>query len=237
MSPVSQLTVETNTAHFSSKCFKKIREIMYMEKFSTASKVFWEGDPNEKLYFILEGTVKLTKLSEDGKDLTLYYFFPGDMFGEFDPMHKQTSAFTAEAMDDCIIGVIQQKDLEMVLWQNGDLAIEFTQWMSHMQRFTQLKLRDLLFHGKNGALAAILIRAANTYGIKNGNKIVITKKFTNSEMANLIGATRETVNRMLAAFKRDEMITCEHGQIEILKLAALKKLCRCEECSLAICRL
>lgn len=237
MSLVSQLTVETNTTHLSSKCMKKLHDNMYVEKFSSEARIFWEGDPNDKLFFVLEGTVKLTKLSEDGKDLTLHYFFPGDLFGEFDPMHKQTSALTAIAADECVIGVIQQADLEVLLWQDGDLAIEFAQWQSHMQHYTQLKLRDLLFHGKNGALAAMLVRAANTYGIKSGNRVVISKKFTDSELANLIGASRETVNRMLKSFKKDGMIKCEQGIIEILNLAALKKLCHCEECPVGICRL
>ncbi|MFZ3577273.1 Crp/Fnr family transcriptional regulator [Virgibacillus sp. DJP39] len=237
MSVVSKLAVETNTTHFSSTCFKKLQEIMYTEKYSSGSTIYWEGDPNENLYFLIEGNVKLTKLSEDGKDLTMYYFFPGDIFGEFDPHQKQISVFTAEAMDACVIGVIQQKDLEVLLWQNGDLAIEFTQWMSHMQHYTQLKVRDLLFHGKNGALASMLIRASNTYGVKTGSSIRITKKFTNNELANLIGATRETVNRMLSKFKRDQLIRYENGQIEILNLAELKNLCRCEECPLGICRL
>lgn len=210
---------------------------MYVEKFSQESRIFWEGDPNDNLYFLLDGTVKLTKLSEDGKSLTLHYFFPGDLFGEFDPKHQHTSALTAMAADECVIGVIQQSDLEVLLWQDGDLAIEFAQWQSHMQHYTQLKLRDLLFYGKNGALAAMLVRASNTYGIKRGNRVVISKKFTDSELANLIGSSRETVNRMLTSFKRDGMIKGEQGNIEILNLAGLKKLCHCEECSIGICRL
>ena len=86
---------------------KKLYDSMYVEKFHSKSRIFWEGGPNDKLFFVLEGTVKLTKLSEDGKDLTLHYFFPVDLFGEFDPMRKQTSALTAMAADECVICVIQ----------------------------------------------------------------------------------------------------------------------------------
>ncbi|MDC3413500.1 Crp/Fnr family transcriptional regulator [Aquibacillus sp. 3ASR75-11] len=237
MSMVNQLAVETNTTHFSKECFRKLQEIMYMEKFDQGSRIYWEGDTNDKLYYLMEGSVKHTKLSEDGKDLTLNYFFQGDLFGEFDPMNKQNSACTAQAMENCKIGVIQQSDLEVLVWQNGDFAIEFTQWLSHMQYYTQLKLRDLLFHGKNGALAAMLIRTANTYGIRNGNRIVITEKFTNNELANLIGSTRETVNRMLATFRQEGLIKYDHGRIEILDLTKLKQICQCEDCPIGICRL
>ncbi|ASK62646.1 Crp/Fnr family transcriptional regulator [Virgibacillus phasianinus] len=237
MGLVNQLTVETNTVHLSDRSMQKLREIMNLETFSKDSRIFWEGDSNDKLFFLQEGTVQLTKLSEDGKDLTLHYFFPGDLFGEFDPMHKQTSALTAVAVEKCVIGVIKQAHLKVLLWQDGDLAIEFAQWQTHMQHYTQLKLRDLLFHGKNGALAAMLVRAANTYGIKSGKKIVISKKFTDSELANLIGSSRETVNRMLKSFKKSGMIKCEQGNIELLDLTGLKKICHCEDCPVGICRL
>lgn len=237
MSLLSKIKVETNTTHLSEKCRNKLRDIMYMEKFNADSRIFWEGDTNEKLFYLVEGAVKLTKLSEDGKDLTLNYFFPGDLFGEFDPMHKQTSALTAIATEKCVIGVIQQTDLEALLWQDGDIAIEFAQWQSHMQHYTQLKLRDLLFHGKNGALAAMLVRASNTFGIVTEDRIIISKKFTDSELANLIGSSRETVNRMLATFKREGLIKQDKGYIEILDLAKLRKICHCEDCPVGICRL
>ncbi|GAA0324840.1 fumarate/nitrate reduction transcriptional regulator Fnr [Bacillus carboniphilus] len=229
--------VEKNTFYFSESSFEKITDIMYMEEFEQGARIFWEGDPVQKLFYVKEGSVQLSKLNDEGKDLTLYHYFPGDLFGEFSPSDNQISTFTAQALEDCKIGVIQQADLEVLLWQNGDLAIEFAKWQSLIQRSTELKIRDLLFHGKNGALASTLIRAANTYGIQDGENIHISRKFTNNEISSLIGATRETVNRMLSKLKSDGLISYENGRITITDLEGLKLVCNCEECPLSICRL
>lgn len=75
--------------------------------------------------------------------------------------------------------------------------IEFMKWMGRMQRLIHVKLRDILFFRKNGALASTLIRMSNSFGKVEGGQIIITEKFTNADIGCLIGATRETVNRMI----------------------------------------
>lgn len=237
MDLTNKLSVITNTAHFTHDCFTKMRSIMQIKKVPANDLVFFEGDPMDKLFFVLEGTVKLTKLSDAGKNLVFHYFFPDDLFGEFNPKQEEQSTFTARAIEDCVIGVMHQNDFEMLLMNNGDVAIEFLQWQSHMRRYTQLKLRDLLFHGKDGALASALLRTVNTYGQKNGDNVIITKKFTDSDFADMVGASRETVNRLFSVFKNNKIISYRNGQLEILDLSGLKELCHCEDCSASICRL
>jgi CRP/FNR family transcriptional regulator, cyclic AMP receptor protein len=226
-----------NTVTFSEESFLKLKGIMYEHFIQKGSRVFLEGDPADKIYYLKSGAVRLKKVTNDGKDLSLYYYREGDLFGEFDQTSNKVCTFSAETTTDCTIGVIQQQDLEILMWQHGDLALDFMKWMGYMQRFTQLKLRDLMFYGKNGALASTLIRMSNTYGIQNGNTIHIVERFTNSEIASIIGATRETVNRMLAQLKKSKIISYDDGTITILDLEALKKICHCEECPAHICRL
>ncbi|MBF0706120.1 Crp/Fnr family transcriptional regulator [Alkalihalobacillus hwajinpoensis] len=226
-----------NTQSFSKDNFIKLEELMYEQQVKRGETIYWEGNESNHIYYLISGAVKLTKSSDEGKDLVLYHFQAGDLFGEFhDDSHAQNS-FSAEAMTDCSLGIIQQKDLETILWQNGDLAIEFMKWMGYMQRFTQTKLRDLMFFGKHGALASTLIRIANTYGVEEGPSIRMTTKFTNTELADLIGATRETVNRMLNQLKKDEIIAYDGGAILIEDLDKLKAICHCEGCPKNICRL
>ncbi|UJL46696.1 Crp/Fnr family transcriptional regulator [Virgibacillus sp. NKC19-16] len=227
----------TNTGHFSVDSFNKFREMMVVEEYDKGSRVYWEAEENEKLYFLLKGKVNLTKINEEGKELTMYCFFSGDMFGEYPSERSHLSSYTAQTMEKSEIGVMQRCDIEKLFKESGDLALEFSYWLSQTHRHTQLKLRDLLLYGKNGALASTLIRIANTYGIHEGNKIKITNKFTNMELAALIGATRETVNRILTAFRQDDLIQYKKGRIEILDLAGLKEVNQCEECPVEICRL
>ncbi|WP_456276182.1 Crp/Fnr family transcriptional regulator [Bacillus sp. AK128] len=226
-----------NTQIFSVENFNKIEDIMYDYKVSTGSNLFWEGDPSDKLYYVKKGIVKLTKMTDDGKDLSFYYFGQGDMFGEFDTFIKSTCSFSAVAVNDCEIGVIQQSDLEVLLWRDGSFPVEFTRWMGFMQRLIHVKLRDILFFGKNGALASTLIRMSNTFGEMEGKTIKITEKFTNTDIGCLIGATRETVNRMISQLRKEEIIDVDNGYLVIYDLDYLKSICHCEGCPKEICRL
>jgi len=237
MNLTDKLSVTTNTVHFSNDCFTKMRSMMRVKRVPKNNLIFFEGDLLDKLYFVLEGSVKLTKLNDAGKSLVFHYFFPDDLFGEFNPKQNQRSNFTARVSEDAVIGVIHQSDFEILLVENRELALEFLQWQNQIQRYTQMKLRDLLFHGKNGALAATLLRSINTYGSREGNHLTITKRFTDSDFAEMIGASRETINRLLTSFKKKGMIANNDGQMEILDIPGLKEMCHCEECPVTICRL
>ncbi|MNE86560.1 Anaerobic regulatory protein [compost metagenome] len=94
-----------------------------------------------------------------------------------------------------------------------------------------------MLYGKPGALCSLLIRLSNTYGVPDGDEIRIEKKFNNSEMAELIGATRESVNRMLSDMRKDDLIYIEHGTIVIKDIEALRDVCKCESCPVQICRI
>ncbi|WP_229727430.1 helix-turn-helix domain-containing protein [Sporolactobacillus putidus] len=94
------------------------------------------------------------------------------------------------------------------------------------------------FLRKNGALASTLIRMAHGYGRKEEDGIHYTIDLTNSDLAQLIGSTRETVNRMLQAWKNDGAIGYYHGSIVIRNLDYIKAICHCEDrCPMNICRL
>lgn len=234
---VTVCSMVSNTNHFSTESIRALRDIMYVKKYQKGSYVFWEGDFNSQLYFLLDGKVNLTKLNKFGKNLTLTVYFPEDLFGEYDLSLSQKNSYSALAIESSQIGIIKHKDLQAKLMDNGNLAAEFFQWQSLQRQYVYLKLRDLLLYGKNGALASTLIRAANTYGYEKDGKIILSEKLTNNDLAQLIGATRETVNRLLAALKKDGLITIENRKIEILNLTGLKQINHCERCPIEICRL
>ena len=103
---------------------------------------------------------------------------------------------------------------------------------------TQTKFRDLMMFGKPGALCSTLIRLHNTYGEpREDGGVPIGKKLTNTELADMTGATRESVNRMLSDLKNAGVVTNDNGYIVIEDLQYLKDLCHCENCPVDICRI
>ncbi|WP_020619598.1 Crp/Fnr family transcriptional regulator [Paenibacillus daejeonensis] len=224
------------SAYFSPDNIEKLTSLMYVNKVKAGAYLFWDGDPAEYLYYVKSGRVKLTKMTDNGSKITLYLHHTGDMFGQIDPFQQSVQSFNAEVIEDAEIGIIQQKDLETMLWQHGDLAIEFMKWMGVMHRMTQTKFRDLLLYGKPGALCSLIIRLGNSYGTECEDGIRIDKKITNSEMAEMIGATRESVNRILSDLRRADAITVDNGSVLIKDLKYLQNICKCENCPKDICR-
>ncbi|REK76724.1 Crp/Fnr family transcriptional regulator [Paenibacillus paeoniae] len=221
----------------SQESFEKLKGIMYVRNFEKGSCLFWEGDAANHLYYIMQGRVRTTKSADNGRTLTLYLHQQGDLIGQMDPFLESVHNFSAEVTEDVQVGVIQRKDLEVLLWQNSDLAIEFMKWMGLMHRLTQTKFRDLIMFGKTGALCSLLIRLGNSYGKETDGGILIDMKINNTELADMIGATRESVNRMLSELKREKVIQNHNGYMVIQDLAYLREVCHCENCPKEVCRM
>ncbi|MEW9701463.1 Crp/Fnr family transcriptional regulator [Paenibacillus sp. SI8] len=223
--------------YFSAENFNRLQSIMYTKHANKGDYLFWEGDPADKLYFVHKGGVRSTKVSETGKNFILYLYQSGDMFGQVDPFHDSVQSISAEVTEDSEIGVMLRKDLEVLLWQHGDLAIEFMKWMGLVHRMTETKLRDLMMFGKPGALCSLLIRLSNSYGKKQGEQTWIDYKINHTEIADMIGATRESVNRMLSEMKKADVVEFQSGHIVIKDLVYLRDICHCENCPVDICRM
>ncbi len=226
--------------YISEDNFKLLKEIMYPRKTEAGQYLFWEGDAADYLFFLHSGRVKITKSTEDGKDMIMSIQQKGDLVMEMGGFTESLHQYSAEVLLDAEVGVIQRKDLEILLYRHGDFAIEFMSWMSLMHRLTQSKFRDLLLYGKTGALASTLIRLSNSFGIATPEGIRIDIKLTNSELADIIGATRESVNRMLGDMKSAGTLTTKNGHLIIKKLSDLRETCHCPtfpECPVEICRI
>ncbi len=228
------------TSLLSVENIEKLQSIMYPMNLKAGAYLFWEGDPAGKLFYIRSGKVKLRKSTEEGKDFILSIMHKGDLLGEFGGTGELFYSFSAEVLEDAEIGIIQIKDLEVLLYQNGFLAVEFMHWLGLMHRTTQSKFRDLLLFGKPGALASTLIRMSNSFGIQSADGLVINVKFTNTEIADMIGTARESVNRMLGSWKDDGTICMQNGQIVIQRIDNLRRICNCPSypgCPKEICRI
>ncbi|WP_239616020.1 Crp/Fnr family transcriptional regulator [Cohnella mopanensis] len=213
------------------KQFEQLESIMVPMRVQVGGFLFWEGDDTENLYYIRSGRVKLRKSTEDGKEYILTILQAGDLICE-NIIGSDTLqySYTAEVVEQAEIGVISRYSLEALLHHNIDLALSFMSWMSLSQRVTQSKFRDLLLFGKPGALASTLIRLSNSYGVMESYGIRIDMKLTHSELADFIGATRESVNRMLNEFKEQGILDFRYGKIIIKQLKALQEICHCPSC-------
>ncbi|EIT86453.1 Crp/Fnr family transcriptional regulator [Fictibacillus macauensis ZFHKF-1] len=227
-----------NTEVFSEETINILNELSIECRISKGTMLFIDHEPATKLYFVKEGIVKGTKVTEEGKELVLSMFQNGDLIGELNALGDEKYNFSAIASTDCVVGVIHQTDLEEQMRLHGEMALEFVRWTGLMHQITRSKLRDLMLYGKNGALCSTLIRLSNSYGKMSKDGITLTLQLTNAELAELVGTSRETVNRMLAVLKKDQIIHHDlQGNFVITDLHYLKNICNCEECPLHVCRI
>ncbi len=220
--------------------FAKLEAIMYPRKWKEGSTLFWEGDAADKLFYVKSGQVKVYKTTEDGKELILYILQKGDFFGELGGFSQLFYSFNGIVTKDADIGVVQASDLEVLVYQNGEFALDFMRWMGLMHRTTQSKFRDLLLYGKPGALASTLVRMTNSYGQSHKDGIKIGLKLTNTELSQFIGTTRESVNRMLSSLKDEDVIDYDKQHIVVKNITQLRCMAGCPSfpaCPKEICRI
>jgi CRP/FNR family transcriptional regulator, cyclic AMP receptor protein len=209
-----------------------------VKKLDKGSYLFQEGDAVEALYIIREGKVQIGKVTPEGRELSLKICGANQLVGEIRIFSEPTNyRLDARALEDSSCYRIALADLEDELLQNSGLAIAFMKWMGIEQQKTQTKFRDLLLHGKKGAMYSTLIRLTNSYGVQREDGILIDIVLTNQELANFCGMTREVVNRLLAELKKSGAISQFQGKIVVHQLQLLKDAINCEDCPVYLCRI
>ncbi|MFS0604487.1 Crp/Fnr family transcriptional regulator [Peribacillus frigoritolerans] len=209
------------------------QQIKHMEK---GRYLFHESTPASDLYYIINGKVEVSKVVPDGRELTIRISSENDLVGET-ALFSQNPKYmmNAKMMEDGTVAVISKEALEEKIASDSHLAVEMMTWLSAQNRKNQAKFRDMLLHGKKGAFYSTLIRLSNSYGTEAEDGKVINLPFTNQELANFCGTSREVVNRMLAQLRKNNVISIKKGRITILDFDYLKQEIDCENCPIEIC--
>lgn len=208
-------------------------------KVDKGNHIFYEGEVANDFFYIKSGSIQIMKETENGKELTFRICGKNSIIGEttlFGPEYVHST--TAKAILNSELYSLNRDVLEMLLTEHPSLMIEYLKWLQNENLKNQSLLRDLILHGKKGALFSTLIRLANTYGESIGeNQVFINFYLTNTELANLCATSREMINRMLNELKKEGVLTFDKGYITILDLEFLRNHIGCENCPIDICRI
>lgn len=215
-----------------------LQTVHHIRKMNKGTFLFQEGTNANELFIVISGKIQLSKMIPDGRELTLRMASEGDLIGELTLFcHSQNHMLNAKVIEDGEVAVLFKDELEKELGENHTVALEFMKWMSKEHRKTQTKFRDLVLHGKKGALYSTLIRLSNSYGVESDSGIVINNPLTNQELANFCGTSREVVNRLLSELRKNEIISIDKGIITIHDLDYIKIEIDCENCPIEICNI
>lgn len=223
-------------AHVSTDLAHLFETVHHTRKIEKGTFLFQEGLDATELYIIKSGKVQVSKITPDGRELTLRLCTKGDLVGELS-MFCPTSRYllNAKVVESGEVAVIYKEELERRLELDNKLTIEFLKLMNKQNQKMETKFRDLILHGKKGALYSTMIRLSNSYGKKTDTGILIDINLTNQELANFCGTSREVINRMLSDLRKNGTISVEKGFITIHDLSFLKSEISCENCPVEIC--
>jgi CRP-like cAMP-binding protein len=202
----------------------RLSEVVELKEIRRRQVIYLPGDPGAAVYLVNGGRVKVSKVTRDGKELTLAYRGPGEIFGETCLIDGGPREEMAEAMENALVTEIERTEFERLLQTQASLGYKMTKILAQRRREVENKIENLVFKDVNSKLAELLLRLANEYGVDDSRGTLVALKITHQEMANLIGSTRETVSLTLAQFKRKGLIQTEGRKVIIADREGLRAL-------------
>jgi CRP-like cAMP-binding protein len=176
--------------------------------------VFAKGDPGTSLFAILEGQVKVISFSEHGKYAVFNVLSAGDIFGEIALLDGGERTADVIAITDCKLLVIERRDFLPLVHSRPDIAQKLIEVLCERLRKTSRQVEEVMFLDLSAKLARALLRLRESSG---GQKIALTQ----SEIAQIIGASRESTNKQLRDWENLNWIHLERGEIVLIDTESL----------------
>ncbi len=188
--------------------------------------MFHEGDPGDRLYVIREGKIKLGRTSPDGRENLLAILGPGEMFGELSLFDPGPRTATATAVAETQLIGIGTESLHRLLSARPDVAATLLAALARRLRRTNESLADLVFTDVPGRVAKALLDLASRFGRPVEEGVLVSHDLTQEELAQLVGASRETVNKALADFASRGWLRLEARAVLLMDVDRLKRRAR-----------
>jgi len=179
--------------------------------------VFSEGEQGDSVYIVVDGKVKLSRRAPDGRENMIAVMGPSDMFGELSVFDPGPRTATATAVTAARLALLRQADLRSWMSTRPELAEQLLRVVARRLRRTNDALADLIFTDVPGRVAKNLLLMAQRFGSRDADGVLrVTHDLTQEELAQLVGASRETVNKALADFAGRGWLRLEGKSVVIL---------------------
>ena len=200
-----------------------LRASMTGVKLSRGQVLFKEGDAGDQLFVVVDGKLKLGTTSNDGRENLLSILGPGDMFGElslFDPVPRTA---TATAVVDSKLLALANYQVIGLVKEHPQVSLQLLGRLAQRLRKANDVLSDLVFADVPGRVAKAIIELGERFGTKKDDGLHVNHELTQEELAQLVGASRETVNKALADFASRGWVKLEPRAVIVLDYERLVK--------------
>jgi CRP/FNR family transcriptional regulator len=189
-------------------------------------ELFAEGDPGDALFVVVSGKVKICRTAADGRENVIAVLGPGDLLGELSLFDAQPRGASATAVTDTELATLAEADFRAWLNDHPQGARHLLRALAVRLRQTNEAMADLIFTDVPGRIAKTLLGLAERFGVPDGAATRVVHDLTQEELAQLVGASRETVNKALADFAARGWLRLDGKAVVLLDLDRLYRRAR-----------
>jgi CRP/FNR family transcriptional regulator, global nitrogen regulator len=199
--------------------FEKAGLRVVERRFEPKDTIFTPGDPDDQLYFLLSGAVRIYKIYGDYKEATTALLKDSGVFGKLNLVEGRWQDVFAEAVTEARVASIQKAALERVIKSDPEFALRLFSSLSERLRQSDEVIESLLHREVSTRLATLLVNLGERFGEDD----LIDVRLTHQDLANMIASTREAVSKVMSELQRDGVIETRNRRIAILDRGALSK--------------
>jgi len=218
LNPIQVLTQVPLFAGLPDGDLRAFAPLLRERRFPKGSVILMQGDPGDALYLIATGQVKVVLIGEDGREVILSVLGPGSFFGDMSLIDDQPRSAHVVAMEEATLLQLRRDDFQARLRASPDVAISLLRELSRRLRRADDTIGSLALRDVNGRIAHLLMELADDEG---GDRI--TRRLTHATLAQMVGASRETVSRTLRILVTSGVIRMNRREILILEREPLRR--------------
>jgi CRP/FNR family transcriptional regulator, cyclic AMP receptor protein len=183
--------------------------------------IFSKGDPGNSLFAVISGTVKISISSPDGRNAILNLISVGDVFGEMSVLDGHPRSTDAIANTNCELFVIDRRDFLPFVRSQPELAMKFIELLCTRVRWTSDQVEQVILQDLPGRLASALLGLTDRRKLEPESRTIA---ITQQEISEMVGMTRESINKQLRVWAMRSWVRLEHGAIVVLDAGSLREL-------------
>lgn len=200
---------------------EQLRSRVRLRRLEAGATVFLMGDPGGHVLGVVEGRVQISVPSQDGKEIILAIMEPGDVFGEIGLLDGKERSADAKTMTSCLLAVLDRRDVLTVLDDHPRAYFDIVMLLCERLRRTTTQMADVALLDLPTRLAKALLRVAAAHpGTSASGRVKLSQR----ELGNVVGATRESVNKCLRSWHQAGIVQIEPDGIRIVAPKALEAL-------------
>ena len=201
-----------------------LAEKLKQRNFHKGEVIFHQDDPGDRLHLVANGLVKISIISQDGRENDLALLAPGDCFGEMSILDGGLRSASAVAADATETMTLSREDFLSFITQYPQVAIQIITMLVGRLRATDEMIGDMVFLDVPTRVAKKLVELSRMYQDSQNPSGDVTVPLGQEELSRLVGSSRETVSRALTAYRKNGLLTTSHRKITICDLPGLERM-------------